>query len=69
MDLAQQSDLTGNGTGIYAMTDGVTDEEFDQALTEAKDESNLSRRRTSSRTTARRAGVQLRRGDDLGHGG
>jgi len=27
----------------YAVTDGVTDEQFDEALTEAKDEGNLSR--------------------------
>lgn len=29
--------------GIYAMTDGVSDEQFEEALTEAKSEGNLSR--------------------------
>lgn len=42
-DLAPSADLTGNGAGIYAMTDGVSDERFDEALSEAKSEENLSR--------------------------
>ncbi len=40
------SEVFANGTDCaqtYAVTDGVTDEQFDEALTEAKDEGNLSR--------------------------
>jgi hypothetical protein len=36
-------ELVGNGAGIYHLTDGVTDEQFDGALTQAKAEENLSR--------------------------
>ncbi len=44
-DHATRDDLSGNGKqpGFYAMTDGVTDAEFESALTEAKKERNLSR--------------------------
>ena len=42
-DFATDQDLSGNGAGIYAMTDGVDDEAFEEAITEAKDEGNLSR--------------------------
>ena len=42
-DIASQDDLRGNGAGILHLADGVTDEQFDSALTEAKDEGNLSR--------------------------
>lgn len=31
------------GNGVYAMTDGVEPEQFEEALTEAKDEGNVSR--------------------------
>ena len=40
---ATTEELTGNGAGILHMTDGVTDEDFDSAISEAKDEGNLSR--------------------------
>ena len=33
----------GNQAGIYDMTDGVPDEKFEAAITEAKTEGNLSR--------------------------
>jgi hypothetical protein len=42
-DIVGQDQLTGNGAGIYHMTDGVTDEQFEEAITEAKAERNLSR--------------------------
>lgn len=43
-DFAKQGDLSGaRGDGIYALTDGVTDEEFEQAVSEAKEEGNMSR--------------------------
>lgn len=43
--LAQSHELSGvhGSGGIYAMTDGVTDEHFDGALSQAKAEGNLSR--------------------------
>ena len=40
---ATHGELSANGAGIYHLTDGVSDEQFEQALTEAKDEGNLSR--------------------------
>ena len=42
-DFAKKAELSGNGAGIYQVTDNVTDEQFDAALTEAKEEGNLSR--------------------------
>jgi hypothetical protein len=40
---ATSAELSSNGAGIYHMTDGVTDEQFDAAIDEAKTEGNLSR--------------------------
>ena len=42
-DFASNSELRGNGTGIYHLTDGVSDQVFEQALTAAKAEADLSR--------------------------
>jgi hypothetical protein len=45
-EYATASELSGAnqpGTGIYAMTDGVSDEQFKEALAEARAEGNLSR--------------------------
>jgi hypothetical protein len=42
-EFAPFSELSGNQAGIYAMTDDVTDEQFEQAIEEAKNEGNLSR--------------------------
>lgn len=36
-------ELSSNGGGIYAMTDGVTENQFEAALQKAKEEKNLSR--------------------------
>ena len=43
-DFASYEELTGYGAGIYHMTDSVSDEDFGQALEEAKAEGNLSRK-------------------------
>lgn len=42
-EIVPEHELGGNGGGIYAMTDGVSDEEFEDAIDEAKAEKNLSR--------------------------
>lgn len=42
-DFATEDELA---RGVYQMTDGVTDEDFETALTEAKSEGNLSRANT-----------------------
>lgn len=44
-DYAAPHELSGEpaGCGIYAMTDGVSDEQFEEAITEARDEGNMSR--------------------------
>lgn len=40
---ATTSELSGNDAGIYHMTDGVSDDEFEAAIAEAKAEGNLTR--------------------------
>jgi hypothetical protein len=40
---ATDHELHGNGAGIYGMTDGVSDDQFEEAIAEAKAEGNLSR--------------------------
>jgi hypothetical protein len=43
-DFVKRSELDGsNRNGIYGLADGVTDEQFDEAVTAAKTEGNLSR--------------------------
>jgi hypothetical protein len=42
-DYATAAELTGNGAGIYQLTDGVCDAEFEAALAAAKAEADLSR--------------------------
>jgi len=47
-DFASKSDIYGASAGrpgIYALADGATDEQFDTALTEARDEGNLKKTR------------------------
>lgn len=42
-DYASPDELHGNGAGIYRMVDDTTDDQFEDAITEAKAEGNLSR--------------------------
>lgn len=42
-DFAPAHELSSNGTGIYQMTDGVSDDDFEEALDEARQEKNMSR--------------------------
>jgi hypothetical protein len=42
-DFADHHELTGNGAGIYHLTDGVTDEQFEEGLDQARDEKDVSR--------------------------
>lgn len=42
-DFATVNELSSNQAGIYALTDGVTDEDFDEVIDEARGELNLSR--------------------------
>ncbi|HEY5201639.1 MAG TPA: hypothetical protein VIJ31_12115 [Acidothermaceae bacterium] len=42
-DFAGKTELYGNGAGIYDLIDDVSDERFEEALTEAKNEGNMSR--------------------------
>jgi hypothetical protein len=55
-DFATYDELNGNGstTGIYAMTDGVPDKDFEQAVVEAKNEENLSRANVVRKISQRR---------------
>jgi hypothetical protein len=63
-DFATEDELRGNGAGIYHLTDGVSDEAFEEALGEAKAESNLSRA-----NLIRKIGVQRRQQHDEGAAG
>jgi hypothetical protein len=42
-DFASPVELRGNGAGIYHLTDGVSDEDFEEAVAAAKAEQDLSR--------------------------
>lgn len=53
VDFAKKDELHNNGAGIYALTDGVTDEQFDEAIEEAKAEGNLSRANVVRKATGR----------------
>lgn len=56
-DFARHTDLYGDGkeggNGLYAMTDGVSDEAFEEAITEAKAEGNLSRANVARKSKAK----------------
>lgn len=53
-DLASVGELQGaRGDGIYAMTDGVSDEQFEEAIAEAKAEENLSRANVARKAKAK----------------
>jgi hypothetical protein len=57
-DFATPSELTGAnkpGEGIYAMTDGVSDDQFAEALAEARTEGNLSRANVARKAKAKAA--------------
>lgn len=42
-EFASSDELSGNQTGIYAISDGVEPDQFDEALGKAKEEHNVSR--------------------------
>jgi len=56
-DLATRAELHGGGndpgTGIYGMTDNVSDEAFEEALAEARAEGNLSRANVARKAKAK----------------
>ncbi|UEA61363.1 hypothetical protein LK459_11430 [Gordonia otitidis] len=53
-DYASQEELSGNmGSGIYTMTDNVSDDQFEEAVTEAKAEGNLSRANVARKCKAK----------------
>lgn len=55
-DLATARELTGSrGAGIYAITDAVSDEQFETAVTEAKAEGNLTRANVTRKCKAQAA--------------
>lgn len=60
-DFAARSELSGNGTkgqyGIYGMTDGVSDEQFEDAIAEARAEGNLSRANVARKAKAKATAV------------
>jgi hypothetical protein len=54
-DFASGSELRGNGAGIYHLADGVSDEEFEDALGQAKAGQDLSRANVVRKIRQRRA--------------
>lgn len=57
-DYAAPHELSGanrSGEGVYAMTDGVTDDQFAEAVAEAKSEGNLSRANVARKCRAKAA--------------
>jgi hypothetical protein len=62
-DFASEGELKATDTGIYAMTDGVSAEDFEEAVEEAKAERNLARAnviRKARAVGARRASEEER---------
>lgn len=55
-DFASHDELMANQAGIYDLTDGVSDAEFEAALNEAKAERNLSRANTVRKIRSRSGG-------------
>jgi hypothetical protein len=53
---ATTGELRGNGAGIYHLTDGVSDGDFEEALAEAKTEQDLSRTNVVRKIRQRRGG-------------
>jgi hypothetical protein len=66
-DFATHGELNGNGstTGIYAMTDGVPDEDFEHAVAQAKAENNLSRANVVRKIGQQRAPASGDDGDQV----
>lgn len=59
--VSDKCELVGNPTkaqgGIYAMTDGVSDEQFENAIAEARTEGNLSRANVARKAKAKATAV------------
>jgi len=55
-DYASAGELRGNGAGIYHLTDGVPEDDFEEALATAKAERDLSRANVVRKIRQRRGG-------------
>jgi len=55
-DYAPPGELKGNGVGIYALTDDVTDDEFEEALDGAREEKDLTRANVARKAREQREG-------------
>ena len=62
-DFAERSELSGNSTkgqfGIYGMTDGVSDAQFEESIAEAKADGNLSRANVARKCKAKVQGTAV----------
>jgi hypothetical protein len=65
---ASYDDLSNSKASIYHMTDGVTDEEFEEVLAEAVAEGNLTRRNVVRKIWDRHGRPQPRGGEGEGEG-
>jgi hypothetical protein len=52
-DFSKELHSTGSTAGIYEFTDGVSDEQFEEAITQAKEEGNLSRANVVRKATGK----------------
>lgn len=67
-DFASAGELhNGRHSGIYDLTDNVSDEAFEEALAEAREEENLSRANVARKAKARSDGASARDIDDPRH--
>jgi hypothetical protein len=64
-DFAKTDALTAKGDGLYVFADGVSEEQFEEALTEAKSEENLSRANVVRKIKGENGGAGRRQRADL----
>ena len=58
-DFATYEELTGNGAGIYDLTDDTSDADFDAAISEARGEGNLTRANVVRKVRSRQPPADL----------
>lgn len=57
-EFAKESELMGNGAGIYQLADDVTDEHFEEAIVRAQEERNVSRANVVRKVREAKSGTE-----------